>query len=62
MRRIEIVTFPDGQLLDVAGPLQAFASCNHLLAEQGLAQAYATAVCAGGRRCGHDLVGTGPHG
>ena len=48
MRQIEIVTFPDGQLLDVAGPLQAFASCNDLLAERGLAPAYATAVLATG--------------
>jgi hypothetical protein len=26
LRRIEILTFPGGQLLDVAGPLQVFAT------------------------------------
>ena len=29
-RRIEILTFPDAQLLDVAGPLQVFATANDL--------------------------------
>jgi transcriptional regulator GlxA family with amidase domain len=28
MRRIEILAFPDVQLLDIAGPLQVFASAN----------------------------------
>ena len=27
-RLVEILTFEEGQLLDVAGPLQVFASCN----------------------------------
>lgn len=49
MRRVEILTFPDGQLLDVAGPLQTFASCNDVLGEQGRPPAYiAAAVAAGG--------------
>lgn len=49
MHRVEILTFPDGQLLDVAGPLQAFASCNGLLGEQGRPPAYTiTALAAGG--------------
>ncbi|WP_296102147.1 GlxA family transcriptional regulator [uncultured Agrobacterium sp.] len=35
MRRIEILAFPDVQLLDVAGPLQVFASTNDLLVNAG---------------------------
>ena len=46
--RIDILTFPGGQLLDVAGPLQAFASCNDLLAERGHAPPYALQVVARG--------------
>lgn len=46
--RIDILTFPGGQLLDVAGPLQAFASCNDLLAERGRAPPYALQVVAKG--------------
>ena len=46
--RIEILTFPGGQLLDVAGPLQAFASCNDLLAERGGLPPYALQVVAKG--------------
>ena len=48
MRRVEILTFPGGQLLDVAGPLQVFASCNDTLAEQGCLPAYAVAAIAAG--------------
>lgn len=46
MRRIEILTFPGGQLLDVAGPLQVFATANDLahLADRPLP--YETAVVA----------------
>ncbi len=32
-RRVVIVTFPQGQLLDVAGPLQAFATANTVAGE-----------------------------
>lgn len=42
--RIDILTFPDGQLLDVAGPLQVFASCNDLLAERDGPPAYSLRV------------------
>ena len=28
MRRIELLAYPDAQLLDVTGPLQVFASAN----------------------------------
>ena len=34
-RRIEILAFPDVQLLDVAGPLQVFASANDLYRAAG---------------------------
>jgi transcriptional regulator GlxA family with amidase domain len=30
LRRIEVLAFPDVQLLDVAGPLQVFATANDL--------------------------------
>ncbi len=46
--RVDILTFPGGQLLDVAGPLQAFASCNDLLAERGGSAPYALQVVAKG--------------
>ena len=39
---IELLAFPDLQLLDVAGPLQVFASANERAAERGLALAYNT--------------------
>ena len=48
MHRVEILTFPDGQLLDVAGPLQAFASCNDELGERGQPAAYIVTVLAAG--------------
>ena len=45
-RTIELLAFPDLQLLDVAGPLQVFASANERAAERGLALAYDTRVVA----------------
>ena len=45
-RRVEILAFPSVQLLDVAGPLQVFASANDRAAERGLAQPYAPCVIA----------------
>lgn len=45
-RLIDILTFERGQLLDVAGPLQVFASCNSLLRRSGRADAYRTRVLA----------------
>jgi transcriptional regulator GlxA family with amidase domain len=47
-RVVEILTFADGQLLDVAGPLQVFASCNDLTTAQGGAAAYTLRVVAKG--------------
>ena len=40
MRRIEVLVFPDAQLLDVTGPLQVFASANELLEISGKPPAY----------------------
>ncbi|RFB80973.1 GlxA family transcriptional regulator [Methylovirgula sp. 4M-Z18] len=45
-RRVEILAFPDVQLLDVAGPLQVFASANMLAKERGEAQPYDPVVVA----------------
>lgn len=45
-RRIEILTFPGGQLLDVAGPLQVFATANDLAHLAGRPLPYDTAVIA----------------
>lgn len=45
-RRIEILTFPGGQLLDVAGPLQVFATANDLAGLDGRPLPYETAVVA----------------
>jgi len=47
-RRIEILAFPGVQLLDVAGPLQVFASANAFTVAQGLATPYAPTVVAPG--------------
>ena len=47
-RVIEIFAYPDVQLLDVAGPLQVFASANELLRRQGEAPLYAARVVAKG--------------
>jgi transcriptional regulator GlxA family with amidase domain len=45
-RRIEILAFPDVQLLDVAGPLQVFASANELARAAGEPRPYELAVVA----------------
>src|SRR5215470_5277208 len=45
-RRIEILAFPDVQLLDVAGPLQVFASANDLARAAGKPPPYELAVVA----------------
>ncbi|MEJ1976319.1 MAG: hypothetical protein WDN49_09665 [Acetobacteraceae bacterium] len=47
-RPVEIVAFPAVQLLDVAGPLQVFASANDLALEVGRAAPYAPRVVAPG--------------
>lgn len=46
LKTIEIVAFPDVQLLDVAGPLQVFESANAVLRQGGAVVAYATSVVA----------------
>ena len=48
MRQIEILTFPDGQLLDVAGPLASLRACNDVLGERGRPPAYAVPRLATG--------------
>src|SRR5262245_23986680 len=45
-RRVEILAFPDVQLLDVAGPLQVFASANDLARAAGRPGPYELAVVA----------------
>lgn len=45
-RRVEILAFPDVQLLDVAGPLQVFASTNDLIRAASKPLPYQTAVVA----------------
>ena len=47
-RRVEILTYPAVQLLDVAGPLQVFATANELVARQGAPPLYAPRVVAAG--------------
>ncbi|WP_206612688.1 GlxA family transcriptional regulator [Paenirhodobacter populi] len=49
-RPVEILAFPDVQLLDVAGPLQVFATANDQLAQSGGAPAYAIRVVAAAAR------------
>ena len=44
--RIEILAFPDVQLLDVAGPLQVFASANDLVCATGRPRPYEPVVVA----------------
>jgi transcriptional regulator GlxA family with amidase domain len=50
MRRIEILTFPDSQLLDVTGPLQVFAAANEILELSGKQPAYDAVVVANASR------------
>jgi len=46
--RVEILAFPDVQLLDVAGPLQVFASANRLARDAGRTAPYTARVVAPG--------------
>ncbi|UVK52615.1 GlxA family transcriptional regulator [Mesorhizobium sp. AR02] len=46
MRRIEILAYPDIQLLDVSGPLQVFASANDFRTQAGEPAPYEVAVVA----------------
>ncbi|MBS0224398.1 MAG: GlxA family transcriptional regulator [Proteobacteria bacterium] len=48
VRHIEVLAYPSVQLLDVAGPLQVFASANDIVAEAGAAPPYAFRVVARG--------------
>lgn len=50
MRRIEILAYPDIQLLDVSGPLQVFASANDFRAQAGEPAPYEVAVVAAAPR------------
>ena len=47
-RAVEVLAFPSVQLLDVAGPLQVFASCNDLVIQAGGLAPYAPRVVAAG--------------
>ena len=46
VRRIAIVAYPDVQLLDVAGPLEVFATADRFARESGTGPAYAAEVVA----------------
>ncbi|RWX60602.1 AraC family transcriptional regulator, partial [Mesorhizobium sp. M2A.F.Ca.ET.039.01.1.1] len=50
MRRIEILAYPDIQLLDVSGSLQVFASANDFRTQAGEAPAYDVVVVAASSR------------
>lgn len=50
MRRIEILAYPDVQLLDVSGPLQVFASANDFRTQTGEAAPYEVTVVAASPR------------
>ncbi|SFN69012.1 Transcriptional regulator GlxA family, contains an amidase domain and an AraC-type DNA-binding HTH domain [Mesorhizobium sp. NFR06] len=50
MRRIEILAYPDVQLLDVSGPLQVFASANDFRTQAGEPAVYELVVVAGSPR------------
>ncbi|RUW71842.1 AraC family transcriptional regulator, partial [Mesorhizobium sp. M1E.F.Ca.ET.063.01.1.1] len=50
MRRIEILAYPDIQLLDVSGPLQVFASANDFRMQAGEPAAYEVVVVAASPR------------
>jgi transcriptional regulator GlxA family with amidase domain len=47
-RIVEVLAYPDVQLLDVTGPLQVFASANDLVAKAGGARPYAIRLVAPG--------------
>ena len=57
-RTIDVLAFPDVQLLDVAGPLQVFASANELAAAAGLPPPYRPRVVSRERH-GQRVGGTG---
>jgi transcriptional regulator GlxA family with amidase domain len=46
LRRVEVLAYPDTQLLDVAGPLQVFATANDILTLSGAPPAYQPVVVA----------------
>ena len=50
MRRIEVLAYPDVQLLDVSGPLQVFASANDFRMQAGEPAPYAVTVVAASPR------------
>src|SRR5262245_26016990 len=50
MRRIELLAYPDVQLLDVSGPLQVFASANDFLMQAGKPSPYEVLVVAASPR------------
>ena len=50
MRRIEILAYPDVQLLDISGPLQVFASANDFRAQAGEPAPYELTVVAASPR------------
>ena len=50
MRRIEILAYPDIQLLDISGPLQVFASANDFRTQAGEPAPYEVAVVAASPR------------
>lgn len=45
-RRVELLAFPDVQMLDVAGPAQVFTAANEVMQDRGAAPAYAVQVVA----------------
>jgi transcriptional regulator GlxA family with amidase domain len=49
-RTVEVLAYPNVQLLDVTGPLQVFASANDLMAKTGEARPYAIRLVAPGGR------------
>jgi transcriptional regulator GlxA family with amidase domain len=53
IRMVEVMAYPDVQLLDVTGPLQVFASANDMMAKTGEAPPYALRLVAPG---GHSVV------
>jgi transcriptional regulator GlxA family with amidase domain len=53
IRVIDVLTYPAVQLLDVAGPVQVFASANNLVAGAGGAQPYLLRVVA---QCGENVI------
>ena len=50
IRVIDVLTYPAVQLLDVAGPVQVFASANDIVAGAGEARPYLLRVVAQGAK------------